>query len=69
MAAAESSERVEIPAGEELILYRTDNSSYVDMKRADGSICRLEVDLSRGWPQKVNGMDAEECFDGMMFAG
>lgn len=69
MAAAESPEQVEIPAGEELILYRTDNSSYVDVKRADGSICRLEVDLSRGWPQKVNGMDAEECFDGMMFAG
>lgn len=57
-----------IKAGEEFEFYRTDNETYVDMKLSDGRICRLKVDCSR-WPYKVNGIDSEECFDGMMYAG
>lgn len=59
----------ELSAGTRLILYRTDNQTYADLKLEDGRICRVSVDLSNGWPQLVNGRTAEECFDGMIFAG
>lgn len=59
----------ELPAGTKVILYRTDNQTYADLKLEDGRICRVAVDLSMGWPQMVNGRNAEECFDGMIFAG
>ncbi len=57
-----------IKAGEEFEFYQTDNETYVDMKLSDGRICRLKVDCS-AWPYTVNGIDSEECFDGMMYAG
>ena len=59
----------ELPAGTRLMLYQTDNQTYADMRLEDGRVCRFAVDLSNGWPQMVNGMDAEACFDGMIFAG
>ena len=60
---------VTLPAGTRFNFYRTDNSSYVDMKLDDGRVCRINVDTKNGWPIKVDGKDAEEVFDGMMFAG
>lgn len=59
----------ELPAGTRLMLYQTDNQTYADMRLEDGRVCRFAVDLSNGWPQLVNGMDAEACFEGMIFAG
>lgn len=57
-----------IEAGEEFEFLRTDNKTYVDMKLSDGRECRLWVDIS-SWPYTVNGMECDECFKGMMYAG
>lgn len=59
---------VDIPSGSTFSLLRTDGSSYVDAKLSDGRECRLNVDVS-AWPQTVNGISLEDCFDGIVFAG
>lgn len=58
----------DLPAGTSLALYRTDDASYVDLKLTDGRIARIPVSLG-SWPIIAAGMDAQELFDGMMFAG
>lgn len=56
---------VSIPKGSEFTLFRTDGVRIVDAKLDDGRIVRLNVEEN-----KVNGTaDAENLFDGMMFAG
>jgi hypothetical protein len=40
----------------------------VDLKLDDGSIVRIEIDDS-DYPHTVNGIDIEEAFEGIMFAG
>lgn len=61
-------ESADVPAGSTFSLLRTDGSSYVDTKLSDGRECRLNVDAS-SWPQTVNGISLEDCFDGVVFAG
>lgn len=56
-----------IPAGTKLTLYRTDGSSLVDLKAGD-TLYRIEVDHSE-WPYTINGIEEEEYFDGIMYAG
>ena len=56
-----------IPAGTKLTLYRTDGSSLVDLKAGD-TLYRIEVDHSE-WPYTINGVEEEEYFDGVMYAG
>ena len=41
----------------------------MDLKRADGSAVRCRLDESHGWPYTIGGVDIEEAFDGIMFAG
>ncbi|MCR5295136.1 MAG: RsiV family protein [Lachnospiraceae bacterium] len=57
-----------IPAGSELVLKRSDNTSYADLMLADGRYIRVYVDFSE-WPPMVKGVSAEDYFDGMMYAG
>ena len=56
-----------IPAGTKLTLFRTDGSSLVDLKAGD-TLYRIEVDHSE-WPYTINGVEEEEYFDGIMYAG
>ncbi len=59
----------QLSADEELEFYRSDNERVVDFKRVnDGSLVRVEVKTD-DWPQTVQGIDIEEIFDGMVFAG
>ena len=58
---------VTIPEGEKLHFVRTDCESWVDMRMQDGTLVRLYVEPE--WPQKVNGVPAEDVFDNMMYAG
>ena len=62
-----TAENAVIPAGTSLMLYRTDGSSLVDLKAGD-ILYRIEVDHS-GWPYTINGVEEEEYFDGVMYAG
>ena len=54
--------------GEKIVFYATDDDTYVDFKTQGGSFVRIYVDYS-DYPQKVNGIDIDELFDGIMFAG
>ncbi len=56
-----------IPAGTSFSFVRTDGETWVDMRIPDGTLVRLNV--SSEWPITVNGEDAQEVFDNMMFAG
>lgn len=59
---------VAIPEGTVLSIYGTDGENFVDLKDGSGKIYRVNVEIG-DWPQKVNGRDIEELFDGLMFAG
>ena len=61
-------DKTTIPANSNCKLYRSDNETYVDLKLDDGSIVRIEIDDS-DYPHTVNGIDIEEAFEGIMFAG
>ncbi len=56
-----------LPEGTELSFFRTDGESWVDMITDDDEMVRLYTDGS--WPQNVNGLNAEDYLDGLMFAG
>lgn len=64
---AELGEKI-LQAGDMVLYYRTDNETFADLKLKDGSVVRFMIDNS-DWPRKVNGMDIEQVFEGMMFAG
>ena len=54
--------------GDRMAFYATDNETYVDFMTDNGSFVRIYVDSS-DYPQQVNGIDIEELFDGIIFAG
>ena len=57
-----------VSAGSELTLLRTDDESWTDAVLEDGRIVRLYV-TAGVWPRTVDGIDIQELFDGVMFAG
>ena len=59
---------IEIPAGTQLWFLRTDQESYVDMRMADGTQCRIYV-TRQNWQCYVNDLPETECFDGILYAG
>ncbi|MBQ9642961.1 MAG: hypothetical protein IJV26_02860 [Lachnospiraceae bacterium] len=61
-------ESVRLSRGAILTPYRTDGETYVDMITDDGMIVRFDLEAN-DWPHLVNGMDAEEVFEGMLYAG
>ncbi|MCR4841789.1 MAG: DUF3298 and DUF4163 domain-containing protein [Eubacterium sp.] len=68
-ADSEDSDTRTIEAGTELTIFRTDNNSVVDLLTSDGTIVRLTVEDGEDCYQTVNGIDIEELFDGVVFAG
>lgn len=62
------SENEMIPKGKQVVIYGTDNSSYVDVKDDEGNMFRLTID-STEWPQTIGGENIEDLFDGLIFAG
>ena len=59
---------VKLPAGTEIGFYRTDGKDTVWFLLGDGRCIRVKLD-DTDWPQPVKGTDADELFDGMIFAG
>lgn len=57
-----------IPVGTDFYVMRTDGETYMDFRLDDGSECRVEVDTS-GYPDCINGIPEDECFEGIMYAG
>jgi len=59
-----------LASGTELHFFRTDNETWTDMKDGEGNIWRITIDQDEDpWPRKINGVELEECFDGVMYAG
>lgn len=55
---------VKIPAKTQFYFWRTDGTSYVDMKTSDGIACRLFI-TAKNKLQYVNGVSAEDLFNGI----
>lgn len=53
-------------AGTEFTFQRTDNKYYVIMKASDGRTVKFKV--TKDWPQTINGMNAEDCFEQLWYA-
>ena len=53
--------------GTKVETFRTDNESFVDVKLEDGRIGRFQMTFE--YPMTIDGMDVEEIFDGIMYAG
>lgn len=59
----------EFPAETSFSLYQTDGLNYVDLQSdADSSIVRVNGSFAE-WPHTVEGMQEDELFRGMMYAG
>lgn len=58
---------VTIPSGSSFTLYRTDGDKQVDTRLADGSLLRLKVKGT--YPPYVNGIDANDLFEELFYAG
>lgn len=57
---------LKIVPGTTLYFWRSDGAGLVDMYTASGQLCRFYVSGKRG-EQRVNGMSAEGCFEGMVY--
>ena len=55
---------VKIPAKTQFYFWRTDGTSFMDMKTSVGTCCRLFI-TTRNKTQYVNGVNAEDFFDGL----
>ena len=58
---------VTIPSESSFTLYRTDGDKQLDTKLADGRLLRLTVEGT--YPPYVNGIDANELFEELFYAG
>ena len=54
--------------GEKVLYYSTDNEKYVYFQCKDGTICRNEV-KHNDYPATIDGVDINDLFEGMFFAG
>ena len=57
-----------LKAGTKVGLLCTDGSTFWDLLTEDDNCYRVWIDSS-DWPQTIDGVDIEECFDGVRFAG
>lgn len=57
-----------IRAGEAVRYVGTDNDTFADLRKENGETVRVAVNRS-GWPHTIDGIDIEELFDGLLFAG
>ncbi|MCR5701479.1 MAG: DUF3298 and DUF4163 domain-containing protein [Lachnospiraceae bacterium] len=62
------SENDVLPSGTKIAVYGTLGDDTVDVIDSNGKVYRLAI-KSDDWPQTIEGVDIEELFDGIMFAG
>ncbi len=61
---------ITIPSGSEFSFVRTDAESCVDFKLGDGSMVRIAVEKDEeNWGYKIGGVNAEELFEMLYYAG
>ena len=57
-----------VRSGETFELLKTDGESYIIAKISDGRLVKLDID-GQGMEMKVNGINAEDLFEALMYAG
>lgn len=60
--------KVVVPAGTGLVYIRTDNHSFADFRMEDGTEIRAEI-MADEWPQYIAGVELEDAFEEVYFAG
>ena len=64
------SHSAEIHYGDICHPYRTDNSTYVDVKMSDGRIARFKFGTNpSGWGYMLNDISQDDIFQSIMYAG
>ena len=63
----ETGNKYTIPSGTEVTICATDGKSFVDLRVGEEKV-RVYV-VCDIWPQTIDGVDIEELFDGILFAG
>lgn len=59
-----------LPAGTHFTILGTDGETYVRMELDDGRQCRLHVEpKADGWGHTLDGVDENECFEFIPYAG
>ncbi|MBE5997321.1 MAG: DUF4163 domain-containing protein [Lachnospiraceae bacterium] len=66
-ATMEVTGKIQLPAGLGVDPYRTDLETFVEITTEDGNLVRFEY--TPGFPNYVNGIDTQEVFDNIMYAG
>ena len=66
-ATKEVTGKITLPAGLTVDPYRTDQQTFVEIKTEDGNIVRFAY--TPGFPSYVNGIDTQEVFENIMYAG
>lgn len=61
-------EPTQIPAGTVLYFRKTDVDSYVEMELQDDRHCQVRFEF-QDWQRTIGGIDENDCFDGIAYAG
>ncbi len=56
-------------AGERLYFYATDRETWVDFLLDSGNIARIYIDGTEVYPQTIGGVNVEDIFNGIRYAG
>lgn len=67
-ATGNTAGKMMLQEGLEVTYLRTDNETFADFELVNGTIVRVDVEYGE-WPTTINGVDINEIFDGLMFAG
>lgn len=62
-------DKKDLKSGSTYTIVRTDDESFADIQNEDGNQFRVMIENVNEWPQKINGMEIDEVFDGTLFAG
>ena len=57
-----------VKSGETVIYFRTDDKTRADLKLPDGRIGRVTL-MNDEWPYMIDGVEIEDIFDGILWAG
>ncbi len=61
-------EKITLKKGEKVYYYRTDNNKTSDLMTEDGKVVRVTLS-KKSWPRKIDGVNIEKIFKGLLFAG